>query len=71
LIEHIFNLVRIYQVKTKRVILINFDLFFKDSVPVILEEDIELSGFYPLLTLPADTLQTTNDTLLVRRIVIF
>ncbi|CAF3881571.1 unnamed protein product [Adineta steineri] len=33
-----------------------------NSVPVILEEDIELSGFYPLLTLPADTLQTTSDT---------
>ncbi|CAF4819399.1 unnamed protein product, partial [Rotaria magnacalcarata] len=29
------------------------------TTPVILEEDIELSGFYPLLTLPADTLQTT------------
>jgi hypothetical protein len=35
-------------------------------VPVILEEDIELSGFYPLLTLPADTLQTASDTALVR-----
>ncbi|CAF0968151.1 unnamed protein product [Rotaria sordida] len=33
-----------------------------NSVPVILEEDIELSGFYPLLTLPADTLQTISDT---------
>ncbi|CAF2533787.1 unnamed protein product [Rotaria sp. Silwood2] len=33
-----------------------------NSIPVILEEDIELSGFYPLLTLPADTLQTTSDT---------
>ncbi|CAF0975725.1 unnamed protein product [Adineta ricciae] len=32
-----------------------------NSVPVILEEDVELSGFYPLLTLPADTLQTTSD----------
>ncbi|CAF5042054.1 unnamed protein product, partial [Rotaria magnacalcarata] len=32
------------------------------TTPVILEEDIELSGFYPLLTLPADTLQTTSDT---------
>ncbi|CAF4834833.1 unnamed protein product [Rotaria socialis] len=32
------------------------------TIPVILEEDIELSGFYPLLTLPADTLQTTSDT---------
>jgi hypothetical protein len=30
-----------------------------------LEEDIELSGFYPLLTLPVDTLQTTSDTALV------
>jgi hypothetical protein len=39
-----------------------------NSVPVILEEDIELSGFYPLLTLPADTLQTTSDTPLVRKI---
>ncbi|CAF4221789.1 unnamed protein product, partial [Rotaria magnacalcarata] len=36
--------------------------FFQNSAPVILEEDIELSGFYPLLTLPADTLQTTSDT---------
>jgi len=38
-----------------------------DSIPVILEEDIELSGFYPLLTLPADTLQTILDTPLVKK----
>ena len=42
------------------------DSLLLDSVPVILEEDIEMSGFYPLLTLPADNLQTTSDTSLVR-----
>jgi hypothetical protein len=38
-------------------------------VPVILEEDIELSGFYPLLTLPADALQTSQETPLVMQFV--
>jgi hypothetical protein len=41
-------------------------VIFKDAVPVILEEDVEMSGFFPLLTLPTDTLQTISDASLVR-----